>query len=112
MVHDKEIIFKMLGWHVTNLDTKPSITCLVMQMVFSRLARMLIPSGQAKLVYLTVQIGMLQQKHQFVIERLLESIPLIKLHAEKTNALDFVKEIIVKQLRRLRNGLPVIDLPC
>ena len=80
-----------------------------MQMVFSRLARMPIPSGQAKLVYLTVQIGMLQQKHQFVIELLLESILLIKLPAEKTIALDFVKGIILKQLRKLRNGLPVID---
>ena len=67
-----------------------------------------IPSGQVKLVYLTVQIGMLQQKHQFVIELLLESIQLIKLLVEKTIALDFVKGIIVKQLRRLRNGFPVI----
>ena len=80
-----------------------------MQMGFSRLAQMPIPSGQAKLVYLTVQIGMLQQKHQFVIELLLESILLIKLPAEKTIALDFVKGIILKQLRKLRNGLPVID---
>ena len=79
-----------------------------MQMVFSRLVRMPTLSGQAKLVYLTVQIGMLQQKHQFVIELLLESIQLIKLPAEKTIALDFVKGIIVKQLRRLRSGLPVI----
>ena len=82
-----------------------------MQMGFSRLVRMPIPSGQVKLVYLTVQIGMLQQKHQFVIELLLESIQLIKLPAEKTIALDFVKGIIVKQLKRLRNGLPVIDRP-
>ena len=79
-----------------------------MQMVFSRLARMLTPSDQVKLVYPTVQIGMLQQKRQFVIELLLESIQLIKLPAEKTIALDFVKEIIVKQLRRLRNGFSVI----
>ena len=79
-----------------------------MQMVFSRLVRMPTQSDQAKLVYLTVQIGMLQQKRQFVIELLLESIQLIKLHAEKTIALDFVKGIIVKQLRRLRNVLPVI----
>ena len=104
MVHDTEIIFKMLGWHVTNLDTKPSITCLVMQMGFSRLVRMPIPSDQAKLVYLTVQIGMLQQKHQFVIELLLESIQLISLPAEKIIALDFVKGTILKQLRRSRNG--------
>ena len=80
-----------------------------MQMVFSRLAQMLTPSGQAKLVYLTVQIGMLQQKHQFVIELLLESIQLIKLHAGKIIALDFVKGIIVKQLRRLRNGYTFTD---
>ena len=80
-----------------------------MQMVFSRLVRMPTQSGQVKLVYLTVQIGMLQQKHQFVIELLLESIQLIKLHAGKIIALNFVKGIIVKQLRRLRNGFPVID---
>ena len=71
-----------------------------MQMVFSRLARMPIPSGQAKLVYLTVQIGMLQQKHQFVIELLLESIQLISLPAEKIIALDFAQGTILKQLRR------------
>ena len=80
-----------------------------MQMGFSRLARMPTRSGQVKLFFLTVQIGMLQQKRQFVIELLLESIQLIKLPAEKTIALDFVKGIIVKQLRRLRNGFPVID---
>ena len=80
-----------------------------MQMGFSRLVRMPTQSGQAKLFFLIVQIGMVQQKRQFVIELLLESIQLIKLPAEKTIALDFVKGIIVKQLRRLRNGFPVID---
>ena len=55
-------------------------------------------------IFLSVQIGMQQQKLQYVIEPLLEHIQLIKNHAEKIIALDFAMVTWEKRLRKLSFG--------
>ena len=94
----------MPGWFVINRDIRPNIIYLVTLQVSSQLDQTQIRLTLVMWNFPTVQIGMQQQKLQYVIELILEYIQLTKNHAEKIIALDFATVTWEKLLRKLSFG--------